>query len=285
MGFHYFMLHPSTMTTEVKPFNIQITTRFGQMLVNRNDQYIGRCLRLYGVYSWSEITLLEQLINHDSVVIEAGANIGSHTIPLARRIGGNGRLYTFEPQRLVYQTLCANIALNNLSNVYPYWAAVGVKSGETLIPELSPHVRNNFGDVSSSADVGTSVPCMTIDDLKLTRCTLIKADVEGNELAVLKGAENTLEQLRPILYLEADRKEQLPALLNFVFALDYLVYWHIPALITANESLSEVDAATQEKDELFNIVSLNIICLPKEKAIPVTELQQVISADDWPSQF
>ena len=143
------------MTTQpITPFNTLITARFGPMLVNRHDRYIGRSLQEYGAYSWSEITLMEQLIGPGSVVVEAGANIGSHTVPLAQRLGETGRLYAFEPQRLVYQTLCANLALNNLSNVYPYWSAVGAQRGETSIPDLSPYIDNNFGGICSGQEGG-----------------------------------------------------------------------------------------------------------------------------------
>ena len=54
------------------------------------------------------------------ISLDVGANIGCHTVPFAKLVGESGRVVAFEPQRLVFQNLCANLALNALTNVYVY---------------------------------------------------------------------------------------------------------------------------------------------------------------------
>ncbi|NKB61946.1 MAG: FkbM family methyltransferase [Gammaproteobacteria bacterium] len=259
-------------------FNVLTMTRFGRMLVNKNDVYVGRSLIQYGEYSWEEIAVIGLLDLSNANVIEAGSNIGSHTIPLSQRISGSGRLYAFEPQRLIYQTLSANLALNQCDNVHAYWAGVGAKAGKILIPELSPRQAGNFGGVSANSREGESpmieVPCMTIDSLRLESCALIKADVEGMELDVITGGEKTIRTCRPTLYLEADRREKLPPLIRKLKSLHYQLWWHVPNLFNP-------DNIFHEAKDIFNVHSINILGFPAEKEVPVSGLDPVKGENDW----
>src|SRR5882672_8881146 len=98
-------------------FNVLTESRHGLMLYNRYDIYIGRSLELYGEWSHGEIALFEQVLQSGMVAIDAGANIGTHTLALARAVGPTGAVYAFEPQRIVFQTMVVNVALNSLTNV------------------------------------------------------------------------------------------------------------------------------------------------------------------------
>src|SRR3954465_1933985 len=98
----------------MEPFTVLTQTRHGQMLVNRHDVYIGRSLELYGEWSEGEIDLFRQVLRPGMVVADAGANIGTHTVARAQMVAPNGVVYAFEPQRIVFQTLAANVALNSL---------------------------------------------------------------------------------------------------------------------------------------------------------------------------
>ncbi|MBQ3853504.1 MAG: FkbM family methyltransferase, partial [Anaerovibrio sp.] len=99
-------------------FNICHEFRYGKIMYNQLDQYVGRSLKLYGEYCQGEAALFEQIVKPGNIVVEAGANIGSHTIHLAQLAGDNGQVWAFEPQRLVFQLLAGNMALNSLTNVH-----------------------------------------------------------------------------------------------------------------------------------------------------------------------
>src|SRR5262249_8759736 len=138
-------------------------------------------------------------------------------------------VFAFEPQRLVFQTLCANLALNGLTNVVCRQAALGAHPGTLRGPVLAPDVVQNFDALAPGAFTrGEDVPVETIDSLNLTGCDLIKADVEGMELDVLRGAARTIETYRPLLYVENERPELSRALLSHLLALGYVAYWHLP---------------------------------------------------------
>ena len=170
-------------------FNRLKQCRHGMMIYNMNDEFIGRSLDLYGEFSEGEIGLFQQAIKPGQLVLDVGANIGAHTVWLAQAVGPTGTVLAFEPQRIVHQTLCANLALNNIVNVYAYCAAVGKTPGTIVVPSLDPLEPNNFGGVElGDGEKGEVTPVLTIDGLDLSECHFLKIDVEGMELEVLEGA-------------------------------------------------------------------------------------------------
>ena len=84
---------------------------------NINDLTIVRALDLYGEFSEIEVAFLCEFLEDGDVTFEVGANIGSLTVPLANAVGEEGTLIAFEPQPVLFQNLCANIALNGLRHI------------------------------------------------------------------------------------------------------------------------------------------------------------------------
>lgn len=89
-------------------------------MFNLNDTFVGRSLELYGEFCEAEIELLAQVVGRGDCVLDVGPNIGTHAVPLARMVSDRGRIFAFEPQRLVFLNLCANLALKALRNVDVY---------------------------------------------------------------------------------------------------------------------------------------------------------------------
>lgn len=255
-------------------FNRLGQCRYGLMLFNSKDQYIGRALEYYGEYSQHEADLLVQFISPGAVVIDAGANLGGLTLFFARAVGGSGRVYAFEPQRVIFQTLCANMALNSLVNVYAVQAALGDRQGSINIDTPDYTRENNFGGMALGEwHAGEAVPLMRIDELALARCDLIKIDVEGMEEAVLRGAQATIARHRPLLYVENDRAEKVASLINCIAAMSYRMYWHFPPYFNP-------DNFHGRADNLFDtLASRNMLCLPAERALAVKGLEPVVVAD------
>ncbi len=111
-------------------------------------------------------------------MVEVGANAGAHTVSLSQAVGPAGLVLAFEPQRILLQTLCANLALNSLTNVHAFWAAVGNSPGSIVVPPLDYTQDNNFGGLELGGyQQGEQVPVLTLDSLKLPRCHFLKIDV------------------------------------------------------------------------------------------------------------
>lgn len=258
----------------------RIETRDGPMMAFAGDAYITRSLQVYGEYCPDESRVLRQLIRQGQTVVEVGANIGSHTVGLARACAP-GPLYAFEPQRRVFQVLCANLVLNDITNVVAYPEGAGEAPGWAEVPEVAYDRRGNFGGIELSAAAGQtdvrSVRVTPIDDLPLDACHLIKVDVEGWEASVLRGAAKTIAHHRPILYVENDRSATQGELIALIAAWNYRLYWHTPPLFSP-------DNYNHAQFDIFRAGSLNMLCLPAESPRAVEGFER-IDPDNWRSPF
>ena len=258
-------------------FNELAMCRGGPMLFNRFDRYVGGSLARYGEFSPGELAAFRQIVPAGGVVVEVGANIGAHTVALSRLVGAAGVVVAFEPQRIAFQALCANLALNQCANVHARQAAVGAEAGTIRVPALPPGAPNNFGGLSLlGAQGGEPVPMVTLDGLGLAACHALKIDVEGMEAEVLRGAAATIARCRPVLYVENDRAERSAGLIALIAGFDYAMYWHLPPLYAPDNFAGEAE------DDFPGIVSINMLCLPRERGIPVAGLRAVAGPQDRP---
>jgi FkbM family methyltransferase len=205
------------------------------------------------------------------VVIEVGANIGSHTVGLAKHVGPQGRVIAFEPQRLVFQTLCANVALNSLENVDCYWSALGSEDGVIAVPEANPNQENNFGGISLlGSEEGHRVVCSTLDRfISLPQVRLIKIDVEGMEADVIRGGIQLLQKFKPFLYVENDRLDKSEALMQLIHSLGYRMFWHLPELFNPDNYYAETDNIYPR------LVSVNMICIHQDINVKIDGLPEI----------
>ncbi|WP_051237444.1 FkbM family methyltransferase [Ottowia thiooxydans] len=243
--------------------------RHGRFLVNENDTYVGRSLRTYGEWSEAEIWLFQQILRPGDIVIEAGANIGSHTVFMSRAVGEKGSVYAFEAARLTHQLLCANLALNECFNVHALHKAVGRATQVTRFPKLDPLAAQNFGGLSlrevqtQAIESTEQVEMIHLDGLQLPKVDFIKADIEGFELEMLAGAGDTLEKHRPIVYLEIDFANGRPTgnrdeLVEFVEALGYAAFYFIAPMFNGNNFKGA-------EQNIFHAASIDLICVPQDR--------------------
>lgn len=245
-------MHDFPPFTRVKP------CRYGMMAYNVHDRYVGRSLDLYGEFSEGEAEMFRRLVRPGDAVLDAGANVGAHTLLFARLVGPSGAVWALEPQRVVFQALCANMALNSVTNARCLPVAAGPGPGEAALPAVDYARPGNFGGLSVGGGRGERVPVVAIDSLGLPRCRLIKLDVEGAEEGALRGAAGTIARDRPVLYVENDREEKSAGLVRFVASLGYEMYWHRPPLY------NPANFAGNPTNVFGRLVSINMVCLPRD---------------------
>lgn len=145
-----------------------------------------------------------------STVIDIGAHVGRHAIPLAKKIGPEGLLYAFEPIPAVRNRLHENLISEGLNNVAIYPFALSDKrliSDFNFIPNLPEesglNKRHIYNGVPSEFQI-LKVGVFRLDDLipPKNAVSFIKIDVEGAELDVLRGATELLESSRPVVAFE-----------------------------------------------------------------------------------
>ena len=253
-----------------------IDCRYGRMLINPNDIFIGQSLDVYGEFSPGETALYNAVLRPGDIVVDAGANVGAFTLCFSHAVQDAGRVYAFEPQRIVFQMLCANLSLNGRHNVEAWPVALGAEIGQMIVPPVDYSVPGNFGDVElANEKLGEIVPLTTIDNLGLDACALIKADVQGMECDILAGAADTISRLQPLLYLENDQRDKSAELLNAIMAYGYRAYWHLP-------SLFDPDNFRGVHLNLFpGTVSVNLLCTPPRTHLELPGLLEVRDPQDW----
>jgi FkbM family methyltransferase len=148
---------------------------------------------------------LKLLINEPSgAVLDIGANLGTFCVPLAQKMP-KLKFHAFEPQRIVSYQLCANVVINSLENVYIYELALSNENASIDLAMPDYMVETNIGAFSvdkevreneyecSTVNVTDRIDLAPLDLLTLANIRLIKIDVEGHELEVLKGGIETIK--------------------------------------------------------------------------------------------
>ena len=249
--------------------------RYGRMLYFTNDDFIGQALDFYGEFSEGEASVFRKLVSPGMTAVDIGANLGAHTVCLARAVQPGGTVVAFEPQRVVFQMLCANIANNGLHNVQSFHAASGRADGVLKVPDLNFDAGGNFGGLSLvDKDWGATVPVMPLDNLALEACHFIKIDVEGMEQDVIAGAAKTIGSHRPIMYVENEQVDKSAALISQLFDLDYRLYWHVPPLFNPDNFLGNDKNIYPKKG------SSNMICVPRAQDVSLGNFTEIVSPED-----
>jgi FkbM family methyltransferase len=259
--------------------------RHGTFLSLKSDVYIGKSLAEYGEWGESEVNLLAQLLRPDDIVIDAGANIGTHTIAFARIVGPRGRVYAFEPQPRIHQILTANVVLNGLSHVTPINSGLSDETGWIAFPELQYGGTANFGGISlemvddfarkSAATRRQKVAVAPLDEiLSLDRLRLIKADIEGMEAEMLRGARQTIERLRPALYLECREPDEAGKIMHELEGLEYSCFWHL------SHAFNPENWRGAAQEEWSKITDVNLLCVPPN--ITVQGMTPATGPEDHP---
>lgn len=215
-------------------FTELITTYHGPMIVLKNDQFVTPCLRKHGQYSPGEVAVFKRFVTKDALAVEVGANMGAHTLALARFAG---TVVAFEPQRIAFQVLCGNLALNSLYNVHAFHGAVGAVDGFTHIEFASPWHECNYGGISTGPE-GEVVPLRTLDGMKLPALDFLKLDCEGAEPDVLAGAVETIRCHWPAIYLEFDSNRE--RIVDLLRSLGYVAWRHFPRHAPGSEWHSDM---------------------------------------------
>jgi FkbM family methyltransferase len=190
-------------------------------------------------------------------IIDCGANLGIYTVNWAQRMHDWGRVTAIEAQERIFYALAGNIAINNCFNARALHAAVSSTCGTMRTPSLDYQKPASFGSLelkrlSRSENIGQTVdysdantveiPMISIDSMNLRRCDLIKIDVEGMEIDVLRGATDTILRHRPILFVEIIKSDK-NAISSLLLSSGYRIFEvgiNFLAIHSSDRTLSEI---------------------------------------------
>ncbi len=217
----------------------------GPLLFNKLEQILAFAITNYGEIAEDDLELLEKCIVPGDIVVDVGANVGTHATAFAQMTGERGLVYAFEPHPCNFNILCGNIALRGTQHVFPIRAMVGNANAIRQLPLVAADQSLNFGSLhalgmTSEKGFAIATPEMTVDSLSLKRCGLIKIDVEGDEDKVIAGAVETIERCSPIIFAEcldttpAIAEASSAAVIPLLKSLGYSTYWHYTRLYRPN---------------------------------------------------
>lgn len=145
---------------------------------------------------------MEKLCRPGFIVLDIGANMGAHALRLARMVGEVGRVYAFEPTDYAYQKMVQNISLNPFKNIFPLKIVLSNRN----LSRQRIRFRSSWPTNGKSAEKESIADFNRLDDWcqlqNLYHVDLIKLDVDGNEYAVIKGAESLLANQHPPILME-----------------------------------------------------------------------------------
>jgi FkbM family methyltransferase len=210
---------PINAETEVVQISLDSAT-YCICLPNADTDYIQKfILEHKKPYELELLQSMSSLLSAEDLVIDIGANIGNHSLYLAANCGS--KVIAFEPNASLIEAFAKSVELNqfkDLISIVP--GALGAEEGHG---EFRAHIPDNIG--AQSIEVGEG-------DIKITRLdsiridgtiSMMKIDVEGMELEVLKGSIETIKKYRPILYVESLKEDEFLSVERYLFGLNYVV--------------------------------------------------------------
>jgi FkbM family methyltransferase len=161
----------------------------------------------FGIHD-SDYSSIEAAIKKASVILDIGGNIGTTALFFAS-VNHKARILAFEPHPKTFERASENVALNSFKNIDLVNIGLGEKMETVKLYEVN---KNNPGMnrilKEEEAYPFKLVMIEKLDDFlkreKIPTVELIKIDVEGFELSVLKGGEETIRRCRPVLFIELD---------------------------------------------------------------------------------
>jgi methyltransferase, FkbM family len=175
-----------------------------------------------GTYEADKQLKFTTILQRGDVVLDVGANVGFYTLLAARCVGAEGRVIAVEPNPRNVRFLQRHIALNEQSQVRIIAAAAGSSDG------VAKFAVDEHAEMGRLAAHGTeTVAVRALDslavELGLGRVRMMKIDVEGAELHVLRGASVILERDKPFIFLATHGAQVTSDCLDFLSARGYRV--------------------------------------------------------------
>ena len=199
-----------------------------------NNDWVGGSL-INGTRWEPHITFfLERNLKKDSIFVDVGSNYGWHSIMSSNLCES---IYSFEPQKYVYNIQKENIKQNNITNINLFNYGIGNVNDTLNMVPINYNQSVNVGDLSIGFG-GEIVEVKTLDSLNLSKVDVIKIDVQGFEKFVIEGGVNLINKNKPLLIVEFEEHQLrkfgygCTELFNLIRDFGYVIYfleYHYPS--------------------------------------------------------
>ncbi|PWI31516.1 hypothetical protein DI383_02275 [Flavobacteriaceae bacterium LYZ1037] len=161
--------------------------------------------------------------NNDLYVLDVGANFGFLSLVWANTLAKNGKTMAFEPNINLFHTFSKSIVLNELQNrLSVFNKAIG--NDNKVLELYMENTTSNILELNNSNTI-QEIEMITLDTFSnssnMEKCDLLKIDVDGIELDILKGGAKLIEKFKPIVIIETNEDIRI---VEFMKMLDYTIF-------------------------------------------------------------
>jgi FkbM family methyltransferase len=176
------------------------------------DEYLKWLTDTPGIPEEDIISLIRESVNEQGTIIDIGANIGYISIASSLMFP-KVTIEAFEPSKKTYSILRTNLSENHIRNVRTHNYGISDRESSSLLTYSESNSSGAFVNehnvtADTAGHVTEHIKLKTLDkeykNLKITKCDLIKIDVEGHELSVIKGSKELIKKFKPMVILEAN---------------------------------------------------------------------------------
>lgn len=163
-----------------------------------------------GYYEKRVIDLMKKLIADGAVAMDVGANVGTHTLVMAKLVGSAGKVFAFDPDPESLGRLRENISLNAFTNIKVLSVALSDHAGKASLFSYSDKMTDH-GTASlyglpklekGGVEVGVKMLDTVVAEEKLNRLDFIKIDTRGSDFPIIKGARESIRKFNPYIVFE-----------------------------------------------------------------------------------
>ena len=255
-GLKYFLKAAASLGIVNKTYKKRLHDSFF-MLLNPTE-HIQQQLFWYGYYEKELGDLLKKIVKPSDVFIDIGANIGYFSLLVAHRLP-SAEVISFEPVVDLYKKMNDNITLNDIKNIITIHAAVGEidEERELFVSAPDNSGMSSFRQPENYSGSKEKVKVVAIDEWfkgsGLSKIDILKLDIEGSELAALRGMKKVLQNFRPLLIVEINPETLSMFNLKPLDIYDYLEQQGYKGfLILENARLKQLDQI--ETDQTINVL-------------------------------
>ena len=211
-----------------------------------------------------EMKFVRKLLKPGMKVIDIGANYGTYSMNIAKLIGGNGKVWAFEPSSLCRSYLAKSIEVNGFNNIIISSSGLSDTKRKAI---LVSEENTELGHVASSDNEkthGESIDLDTLDncmqEYDWTAIDFIKMDAEGEEANILKGSQRLLSEFSPLVMYEYKHGIEVnESLISDFDDLGYESYKLVPGL----DILVPLESVTENDGFLLNLFCCKSDCAEK----------------------
>ncbi len=218
-----------------------VVTRRGLVWALNLKEGIDFSIYLLGGFEVKTLKRYAELVKEGDIVLDIGANVGAHTLPLAQLVGSKGKVFSFEPTAYAFAKQQANILLNPQlasrieAKQMMLTATASDPLPESIYSSWPLEAADDLHDEHRGRLMGTQGAIKeTLDDFiqnaGINKIDFVKLDVDGNESDILAGGKTVIEKFKPRIMLELapyvynETPYKFDQLLNELWSMDYHIF-------------------------------------------------------------